>query len=439
VSPAARAPQPHERACDEALTRFRLRALRTIPFYATLALHAKFVHDESVPIAATDGARVLLNPRRMSALDDPEFAFVVIHELMHIANAHLPRRRNRAPYPWNIVTDALINDTISDAGRAPESLLKVRAPEGVVTIEALARILDADPDALRSRSAEELYAMLERAVHERAPEPPPAGGGGGDADGDAASDLAPEHRGLEAPDGDFTTRAWSDLGDEAPGQSDDERAANEAHWRRALASAATLQREHETRHPGTTPAGLKRLLGDLGEPRLDWRTLLWHHLSALPYDYSGFDRRFIQYGTYQDALSGDTLAIDVCIDTSGSIDRRALSEFGSELAGILAAYPKVGARLYYADTELHGPFEIETLYDAPPPIGGGGTSFRPFFEALEHDPPASPNPIAVYFTDGYGAFPPHEPEHATLWAVQPGGANDAAFPFGEVVRIDPDA
>ncbi len=439
---AQNAPQE---SCERALARFRVRALRAVPFYATLALHARVTYDPSVPLAATDGDAIILNPTSMNELDEHEFAFVIIHELMHLALRHVPRRKQRQPYPWNLVTDALINHTIdtSSAYHRRDSTLRAHAPEGVFTLTRLTELLKQpeDPAALAQRSAEELYALLRQHA------PPP--------DEDAASSEADHtsnekddtptnnHNALEpkTPDSSntFTTRAWSDLRDDAS-RSDAERAESDAHWRRALANASALQREHESRNPGSTPAGLRRLIDANNDSIIDWRTLLWHHLSAYPHDYSSFDRRFLQHEQYLDLLDGQALTLEVCIDTSGSIDQQALNAFASELNGILNAYPAVRARLYYCDAHLDGPHDIETLNDAPPPVGGGGTSFRPFFEHLERDPSGATNPIAVYFTDGYGDFPEHAPsDHTTIWAVQPGGLESERFPFGEIVRIDPHA
>ena len=73
--------------------------------------------------------------------------------------------------------------------------------------------------------------------------------------------------------------------------------------------------------------------------------------------------------------------------------------------------------------------------DIPPPIGGGGTDFRPFFAALgqQHNP--HERSVCVYLTDGYGDFPAEPPELPVLWVVTPGGRALETFPFGEAVRL----
>jgi predicted metal-dependent peptidase len=69
--------------------------------------------------------------------------------------------------------------------------------------------------------------------------------------------------------------------------------------------------------------------------------------------------------------------------------------------------------------------------------GGGGTDFRPFFEASAGGEPSrfGHERLAVYLTDGHGVFPKRPPRRPVLWVVTPGGVVDAKFPFGEVVRM----
>src|SRR5688500_19738135 len=54
-------------------------------------------------------------------------------------------------------------------------------------------------------------------------------------------------------------------------------------------------------------------------------------------------------------LSGENLNVLLAVDTSGSIDQRAVNVFLSEVRGILRAYPHLRCDLYYADAEVYGP------------------------------------------------------------------------------------
>lgn len=71
-------------------------------------------------------------------------------------------------------------------------------------------------------------------------------------------------------------------------------------------------------------SGLKRLLGEITVPEVDWRTRLWRYLVSIPNDFDGWDRRHLHRGMYLETLHGDSLSVLVCIDTSGSINGKIL-------------------------------------------------------------------------------------------------------------------
>jgi predicted metal-dependent peptidase len=215
-----------------------------------------------------------------------------------------------------------------------------------------------------------------------------------------------------------------------PGEGSGALAEIEAHWRRALRSAEAVAR---TTGAGDLPAGIDRLIREVTEPRIDWRTQLWRFLVRTPTDFGDFDRRFIHRRLYLEALTGESLRVFLAVDTSGSIDGEILQSFAAEVLGVVRAYPHLRAELYYADAEIYGPYAIDAKEPLPAPRGGGGTRFEPFFERV--GPEADAESVIIYLTDGYGSFPARAPEAPVLWVVPPGGAADMAFPFGTVLRL----
>src|SRR5262249_10305358 len=136
-----------------------------------------------------------------------------------------------------------------------------------------------------------------------------------------------------------------------------------------------------------------------------------------------------------EALQGETVQVAVAVDTSGSIGSAEIDALLGEVQGILGAYPHVRCDLYYADAACYGPYPLTAGSEIPPPVGGGGTDFRPFFEEIakiydENDPL-----LCVYLTDGYGSFPAQPPGYEVLWVVTAGGLALEQFPFGEAVRL----
>jgi predicted metal-dependent peptidase len=297
---------------------------------------------------------------------------------------HVPRRRGRDCLLWNIAADIHVNGLIRR-----EAHLKL--PAGAVI-----------DDALEHLSVEEIYEVLRS--RDSRPEI-------------ALLDLAP-------------------VAGRAGERSEASDVALEAHWRSAIsrAIAASSLASH-----GKIPAGILREFRAACEPRIDWRSQLWRWLVRTPDDFQGFDRRLVWQRVYLEQLEGESLRAEVCIDTSGSVSDEQLDAFLGEVRGILRSYPAVRCRLWYADAQCHGPFDIDHSGRVPKPIGGGGTDFRPFLErtaadldggALGHAPP-----LLVYLTDGRGTFPDSAPGAPVLWAVIPEGLESSKFPFGTVVRM----
>ena len=403
------------REISASLLRLQLKS----PFFATIALHARFIESTEVPTMATNGQDVFVNVEFASTLTREHLDGVLLHEVLHAALGHVTRRGTRDPQLWNIAADIVVNGLVLDNG--------FELPEGA--------LIDADK---QSYSTEEIYAILSKTpkaypeVTIDLIEP----------DRDSADDGRNRDNGNERPKpstkrpskGDGKNGASSDAGSESAGTlSESRRKAIEDHWRKANAQAAAVARS--TSH-GDLPLGIARAFRIADDPSHDWRALLWHFLSPSATDFAAFDRRHVHSGLYLETLEDQSLRVAVCIDTSGSVDEELLRTFMSELQSVLGAYPTVRCWLYYADAAVYGPWLLTAGDEVPPPVGGGGTDFRPFFDHLrdEADRGEDKPAVAVYLTDGYGSFP-EDAEIPVLWAVTPGGLQSEAFPFGEVVRL----
>lgn len=378
---------------ERRLSASQLRLRIKHPFFASLALFAQVRITSQVDTAATDGRDIYFNPDFLDRLSPTEVDGVLLHEVLHTALLHVIRRDVREPLRWNYAADIVVNAIVVEQG------------------------LDLPPGAVQQakwadRSVEEVYDLLQK--HNK--KIPPA--------------LMVDLR------GDLTSDSGEGGGTAGnSGSLEDSRTAQlQAHWRQARQQAHVIARQI-TRTQGSDVGDFGREWDIVDAPQIDWRAELWRYLVQTPVDFSGYDRRFIYRGLYIDQMQGEELILWVAIDTSGSVGKEELSSFMAELFGILRAYPNIHCHLYYADADLYGPFELTGDEPMPEPLGGGGTSFVPFFKALKDCRYADLPYVCVYLTDGYGEFPDDEPDVPTRWLVTPGGRLSDEFPFGKVVRL----
>lgn len=372
-------------AADEIVAQAKIRLRMRSPFFATLALFAEFVlEDGAAQTAATDGRRVILRNDYVRSASQAELEFTILHEVLHAALLHPSRRKSRDPEVWNTAADIVVN--------------------GILATQGLPLPADAVRDAgIEDWRVEDIYELL---LQERAIRPPKK----------APPDLL-DALGLESAAG--TSRAKE----------------METLWHGALREAeAALRRSN---HGGDIPAAVARFVRASTVPRLDWRAHLWRFLARTPTDFEGFDRRFVWQGLYLETLAGTSMRVFVCVDTSASIRGKELSSFMGEVDEIIRTYPHIELELYYADRKLHGPIPFARDAPIPAPVGGGGTSFVPFFEHVDREGDVARSSVCVYLTDGQGDFPKQACRFPTLWVVTEKGAPEHAFPFGDVLRLAP--
>ncbi|MCP9784078.1 hypothetical protein KBY83_12260 [Cyanobium sp. WKJ7-Wakatipu] len=393
-------------------TRIRLR--RHSPFFAALALFVDVRFTEEVPVAATDGRLLFFHPNGYGDLPPPERDAVFLHELLHAALLHPSRRGVREPELFNIAADIVVNGMVA----AEKS---IALPKGAIR-----------DTKLEHHSVEEIYELLQKNAKKKQPKLPlvdllkPGSMGLG-----AEQEKGEEGKGGEEGEG----KEFGDCSSHDPaGELHDlhDRSFLEAHWKQAIQQAKVLA---SSQGQDNLPAGILRHLGEVADPQIDWRSQLWRYLVRTPTDFSGFDRRFLHRGLYLDHLEGESVQVFVCIDTSGSIDDEQMSLFIGEVNGILSSYPMLDCRLWYADAECYGPYEIGSVHEIPQPEGGGGTDFRPFFQAAMEAWSGDQEAICVYLTDGYGDFPEEAPRLPVLWVIVPGGLQSEDIPYGEISRL----
>lgn len=371
---------------------------------------------KEVPIAATDGVALLLNPERFFTFTLMERVFIVAHEILHCIFNHCGQL-----YVWQqhgkigYVDGTFLEFLADPMNRAADYVINAQLIEGKIghyNKNWLHR-----PDIKGEDSVVEVY----RRLHEE-------GSGGGGGDQECFDEHLPPGAG----------------GGEDPVEANQKR--NETEWRTAVAAAMASAKAQ-----GLLPANLERMFGQLLEPVVDWKDHVqaffarkvgsggsdWQHpeeeliarglSDLLPYD------RIVAPGR-----SGHGVGTVVVVgDTSGSIDYdpgKVGDRFLSEMAGILEELRPKRLVIIWCDAAVHQVDEVEDACDMEHIRcrgvgGGGGTSFVPPFEevgkmGLEPD-------ALIYLTDGCGTFPEHAPPYPVLW----GSITDVKYPFGDVVDL----
>ena len=375
---------------------------------------AMFTRD--VPIAATDGVNLMLNPDTFFKYNLNERIFIVCHEIMHCIWNHCGLmhsfyRRGKIAYPdgtslpydaetMNVATDLVINDCL------------IESKIGLFNKDWLH-----DTNyAVANDSAIDAYRKVFKQQKKRV-----GGGGGSDGKGPKGTSFD-----IHLPPG---TSQGKD-----PTSTASER--NDVEWATQVAAAA-----HAARLQGRLPAGLERLLGEFLTPQVDWtdkvQSFFARKVGSGSYDWKKPDRQLIVRDIYAPGRSGFGAGCVVCAnDTSGSITDAEITMFFSEMAGVLGDVKPKRLVVVWCDAKVHRVDEVEEASDlaelrhkkAP---GGGGTDFRPVFDEIKKmglEPDA-----LIYFTDGYGSFPQHAPDYPVMWGNISG--KEVKYPFGDVVDI----
>jgi predicted metal-dependent peptidase len=369
----------------EIISKCILQIRKESPFFASLMLFAPIIESSLIETAATDGKNILANKKFFNSLNSSEQNAVMLHEVLHLALLHVFRMNSRIPEVWNIAADIVVNDLI-------DLNTSFNLPAGAIRDKSF-----------RKKSVEYVYEQLLKNPKKMK------------SFKLINADLLKQesHQGYSI--------------------SEEEQLEIETYWKDSI---QVLQKTAELNNDkGSMPGGMEAEIGKVLEPEIDWRIALWKFVAKTPCDFDEYDRRFFYRGLYLEGLESEFINVSVCIDTSGSVSDQLLEQFMGELKGILRSYPHVKCDLFYADCNLHGPYEIESIEGVPKVFGRGGTSFTPFFKYIEkHSDHFHSNKALIYLTDGYGDFPKASTA-PTMWIVCKDGLETNQFPFGEVIRI----
>lgn len=397
----------------------RMRILSKHGFYGILLMHMEFALDESLDTAATNGTKIIFGPAFLDFLDDRELDFIMMHEILHVVLQHCTRREKRDSEIFNIACDIVVNSTILRSNDMDLSS---------ITLRSHGESMHLTPDGKEgfSYSAEEVYNML--SVY----------GKRNDSQGGSSTH---NRVGSKSSGNEHGESGWDDHS--RWGTAGDENELNELWKKRLIDACKAIEIRDPSNECGTLPLAAERLLNELRNPKLDWRTILNDFIQEEIVDYSFMppDRRFNESPFFlPDFNDTDITAKDILfmIDTSGSMSDKEITDAYSEVRGAIDQFNgKLMGWLGFFDAEIVEPQPFENIdeFKIIKPKGGGGTSLHPIFNYIKkHMQDQLPASIII-LTDGYVTdFPEEEASMGipVLWLIN---NEDVTPPWGKVARL----
>jgi predicted metal-dependent peptidase len=390
-----------DREVREILVTARVGMLLRASFFGNLATRLKLINaDEWCATAATDGRNFYYNTRFIKMLRPKEVEFLFGHEVLHVVYDHFGRRGERHPMLSNVAADYCVN----------ADLKKHRVGEFITSVPCLYEpkyegmsYEEVYDDLYKNAEKIDINELIKKLLDDHMEDED-------DSDGDG-----------ENQDGKNRVKR--------PKLTEEEKAAIRDEIKEAMLSAA------QTCDAGNIPAGVKRIIQDLTEPKMNWRELIRQQIeSTVKSDFTWL--RTSRKGWDMDAVMPGMKtqeAIDICvmIDMSGSISDTQGRDFVSEVKGIMETFEDYRIHIGCFDTEVYNMqvFTSDNLEDISEYRldGGGGTDFDCFFDYFKKED-IEPKKLVV-FTDGYPGGSWGDPNYCdTVWIIH--GDRNPNPPFG---------
>jgi predicted metal-dependent peptidase len=431
-------------AAEDVLAAGRLIARRRAPYFGPMINAFVLQPCTDIDTVATSADAVFFyNPEAVIAWTPMEMAGAVVHEVLHLWNRHHGRVGKRDKTMYNLAGDLAINPEILACG--------LLLPPGAL----MPRDYGLDPGL----SADEYYVLLQKQAEKNKGKDGSQGAQGGSGRGkptQGGADPAQGGQGSTPPaptPSKFAGGACGSCagakasGEPKPGEGDVPAGRTPAQVERAARQVSEAVAE-AGKEPGKVPAAwLFAAKASLDPPVVDWRKELGQALRAAAtyragaavHRYDAPSRRGagLGYGSGAPVLPRMRMpvpVVDVAIDTSGSMGAYEVGEALREVRAVLQA---VGSKvsLCVCDAQVHALAPVRTVEEVLPLLkGGGGTDFRPVFDALLGKKPRAE--VIVFVTDGYGPAPVAPPPGVNVIWLLTGRYVQTPAPWGRVIRVE---
>jgi predicted metal-dependent peptidase len=407
---------------ERKLKRVKISLMRS-PTYAqwqAIMMVGKTIVDDNFPTACTNGRDEIYGRKLIKALPDKELAFVILHENLHKAFRHMTtyvKLWEEDPRLANMACDYVINLMLVDSDPNENTIAFPKNPDG-----SLMGLLDRRFAGMNSK---QVFDILKQEKKKKKGDGEP-----GDGDGDGSG-------GGDGPQG-FDEHDWEG----AKELSEQEKKDLAKDIDRAI-----RQGKIAADKAGKGAGGMDRELGELLQPKVDWKEALQEFVqqNCAGHDNSSWrkiNRRYLSQGIYLPSHVSESIGhIAVGDDTSGStyISTAIRSRFITEVKSVCDMVNPGRLDLIYWDTvvaghEIYGDggLPLDSLTASTKPKGGGGTDPRCMMKYMK-EKDIKPDCI-IMLTDGEIPNWGDDWNAPILWVVV--NKRNIQAPVGKTVMLD---
>lgn len=350
-----------------------LMATPDASFFTTLAFNMKYVWNENIPTACTDGTTIEFNPQWFMALTPPQRVGLLVHESCHVAYLHAERLDGRDHKKFNIAADHVINLQILDRGfQLPPNGYHDKQYVGMDT--------------------ETVYGLLPNM--DQVPFP--------------MQDLKPA-----------TTQTPEQVRAEVE----------------EILVRAAIQSKLDGDRPGTIPGELQLFLDGLLKPKLPWNRILqkWvQNLCKSDYTFRKPNRRFFPQHYLPTLFNEKLIDLVIAVDASASVSDAEFHQMVTEVASIFKMMKPDNITLIQFDMGIRSVTKLKSIRDLLQCVftGRGGTDISELVTWVNEKKPK----LTLVFTDGNFRFYNAEVKTPLTWLIHNNKGFTA--PYGKVIHYE---
>jgi len=340
---------------EDKLIRARIRLQEKNPFFAYLSLYLTFKKEskdnplhENAGMGVNSKGQITYRESFVEGISDEELIGVLAHEILHLALLHLLRLKARNLEGWNIACDVCVNSLLKKNNfELPKGIIVDRYDNLEFEGIKIEKISEKTAEMVYDEIPKELIDKLNQSGN---------GNGKGFDEHTHGGDLSQE-----------------------------EQLKQEDTWLKRCEEAYC-----NAKSKGNLPKGLERYIDELKRSKINWKALLLRTLnSSMPNDYTWAKphKKSIACNTFLPNILREKVEVVIAIDTSGSIGKKELTDFISEIVGLARAYHNIDMKIITHDCEIYDTLEVSNgSINKIKQIqikGGGGTSHKVVFDYVK--------------------------------------------------------